>query len=175
MKPFGNAALRAQIAMRGQSQPRRLFQGSQNISLLHGTIVLTREGERPAEDIESGDSLITRTQGIAQVEAVRTRRAMLQAVSIAAGSLGGTRADGDLVVPWDQRILVRDWRAKAMFGQPQAVVPAYELVDGEFIRDLGLQMMDLTVLEFSRPHVIYAGGLELAAAAAPQENLRPAA
>ncbi|UWQ55387.1 Hint domain-containing protein [Leisingera caerulea] len=175
MKPFGNAALRAQIAMRGQAQPRRLFQGSQNISLLRGTTVLTREGERPAEDIKSGDSLITRTQGMAQVEAVRTRRAMLQAVSIAAGSLGDSRADGDLIVPWDQRILVRDWRAKAMFGQPQAVVPAYELVDGEFIRDLGLQMMDLAVLEFSRPHVIYAGGLELSAAAAPQEDLRPAA
>ncbi|KIC30074.1 MULTISPECIES: Hint domain-containing protein [unclassified Leisingera] len=175
MKPFGNAALRAQLAMRVQAQPRRLYQGSQNISLLRGTIVLTREGERAAEELKSGDSLITRTQGMAQVEGVRTRRAMLQAVCFAAGSLGDMRADSDLVVPWDQRILVRDWRAKAMFGQPQAVVPAYELVDGEFIRDLGLQMMDLTVLEFSRPHVIYAGGLELAAAAAPQENLRPAA
>ncbi|KIC08318.1 hypothetical protein RA19_20300 [Leisingera sp. ANG-M1] len=175
MKPFSNAALRAQLAARGQAQPRRLFQGSQNISLLRGTIVLTREGERAAEEIKAGDSLITRTQGMAQVERVRTRRAMLQAVCISEGSLGDTRADGNLTVPWDQRILVRDWRAKAMFGQPQAVVPAYELVDGEFIRDMGLQMMDLTILEFSRPHVIYAGGLELAAAAQASEDLRPAA
>lgn len=175
MKPFGNAALRAQLAARSQAQPRRLFQGSQNISLLRGTMVLTREGSRAAELISAGDSIITRTQGMAQVEAVRTRRAMVQAVCFAAGSLGDTQAGSDLTVPWDQRILVRDWRAKAMFGQPQAVVPAYELVDGEFVRDLGLQMMELTVLEFSRPHVIYAGGLELAAAAAPQEDLRPAA
>jgi len=175
MKPFGNAALRAQLAARGQARPQRLFQGSQKISLLRGTIVLTREGERAAEEIRAGDSLITRTQGMAQVESVRTRRAMLQAVCISAGTLGDTRGDGDLTVPWDQRILVRDWRAKAMFGQPQAVVPAYELVDGEFIRDLGLQMMDLTILEFSRPHVIYAGGLELAAAAQAPEDLRPAA
>ncbi|MEX0303349.1 MAG: Hint domain-containing protein [Leisingera sp.] len=175
MKPFGNAALRAQLAARSQARPQRLFQGSQNISLLRGTIVLTREGERAAEEIKAGDSLITRTQGMAQVDTVRTRRAMLQAVCISAGSLGDTRADGDLTVPWDQRILVRDWRAKAMFGQPQAVVPAYELVDGEFIRDMGLQMMDLTILEFSRPHVIYAGGLELAAAAQAPEDLRPAA
>ncbi|WP_264213773.1 Hint domain-containing protein [Leisingera thetidis] len=175
MKPFGNAALRAQLAMRGQAQPRRLYQGSQNISLLRGTMVLTREGARAAQALAAGDSIITRTQGMARIEAVRSRRAMLQAVSFRAGSLGGTRADSDLTVPWDQRILVRDWRAKAMFGQPQAVVPAYELVDGEFIRDLGLQMMDLTILEFSRPHVIYAGGMELAAAAAPDEDLRPAA
>ncbi|WP_323780877.1 Hint domain-containing protein [Leisingera sp.] len=175
MKPFGNAGLRAQLARRGQAHPRRLYQGSQNISLLRGTIVLTREGERPAEELKAGTSLITRTQGMAQVDSIRTRRAMLQAVCISAGSLGDIRADCDLTVPWDQRILVRDWRAKAMFGQPQAVVPAYELVDGEFIRDLGLQMMDLTILEFSRPHVIYAGGLELAAAAAPEEDLRPAA
>ncbi|NVK12911.1 MAG: Hint domain-containing protein, partial [Rhodobacteraceae bacterium] len=104
MKPFGNAALRAQMAMRVQAQPRRLFKGSQNISLLRGTIVLTREGERAAEELKPGDSLITRTQGMAQVEDVRTRRAMLQAVCIAAGSLGDMRADSDLVVPWDQRI-----------------------------------------------------------------------
>lgn len=80
-----------------------------------------------------------------------------------------------LMLPWDQRVLVRGWRAQAMFGQPQAVVPAYELVDGENVCDLGLQMTDLVILEFSRPHVIYAGGLELAATPQPQQDLCPAA
>lgn len=174
MTPLGNTALRAHQAPRGNRQPRQLFQGSQCVSLLRGTLVLTREGSCPAEQIRPGSSIITRSQGMARVEAVRTRRAMLQAVRFAAGSLGSSCAETGLSVPWDQKILVRDWRAKAMFGQPQAVVPAYELVDGEFIRDLGLQMMDLHILEFSRPHVIYAGGMELAAAL-PAAPVRPAA
>ena len=72
-------------------------------------------------------------------------------------------------------MLIRDWRAKAMFGQPQAVVPAFELIDDEFIRDEGLQMLDLCILSFDRPHVIYAGGMEIATSKAAGDGLRPAA
>lgn len=171
MKPIGNAALRAQLALRSQTRPQRLFQGRQTITLLQGTSVMTSAGARPAEIIRPGDQLLTRTRGMAEVAAVRSRRAMVQTVRFAAAAEDG----GSQLLPWDQRVLVRDRRAQAMFGQPQAVVPAYELVDGETVCDLGLQMMDLVALEFSRPHVIYAGALELTAAAAPHEDLRPAA
>lgn len=175
MKPYGNAALRAQLALRSQLQPRRLFEGRQTITLVSDTQVQTPDGTCAAEDLSGADQILTRSQGAATITSSASRRAMVQVVSITAGALGGDRHGPDLLLPWDQRVLVRDWRARALFGQPQAVVPAHELVDGEFIRDLGLQMMDLTVLEFSRPHVIYAGGVELSAAAPRQEDLRPAA
>lgn len=175
MKSFDNAALRAQLALRSQLRPRRLFQGRQSITLLSNTLVRTPGGECAAGALTAEDQIMTRSQGAVAIESQTSRRAMVQVVSIAAGALGDINQASELVLPWDQRILVQDWRARAMFNQPQAVVPAHELVDGECIRDLGLQLMDLTVLEFTRPHVIYAGGVALAAAAAPQEDLRPAA
>ena len=42
------------------------------------------------------------------------------------------------------------------------MVRAGDLVDGEFVCDLGLLPMMLHQLHFAQPHVIYAGGLEVA-------------
>ena len=172
MKQIENAALRARLGLRDRIQPRRLFQGRQIITLPHGTCVRTDCGTRRAESIGASDHLLTRTGGSAKVMAVRSRKAMVQTVRFVNPMADG----GDQILPWDQPVLLRDWRAQALFGQPQAVVPAYELVDGEHICDLGMQMTELVVLEFARPHVIFAGGLELAAAAMQStDDLRPAA
>jgi hypothetical protein len=99
----------------------------------------------------------------------------MQAISIAAGSLGDTRPETDIVLPADQLILIRDWRAQALFGRDQALVPASTLVDGEFIRDQGRQALDLYSVKLEHQHVIYAGGLEVASASAAVIDLRPAA
>ncbi|WP_417475023.1 Hint domain-containing protein [Leisingera sp.] len=172
MKPFDSAALRARAAINSRVQTRRLLQGRQTVTLLQGARVETATGPCPVEILDAGDQLVTRTGGLAEIIAVRSRKAMIQTVRVS----GHASANGSSqVVPWDQRILVRDRLAQVMFGQPQAVVPAYELVDGVTVCDLGMQMANLVILEFARPHVIYANGLELAAAAVPEEGLRPAA
>lgn len=129
---------------------------------LRGTILLTQRGEMRVNDIVDGDKIITRDQGFVQVCHVSRSMQKTRAISFAAGSLGDTRPDQDLLLPAGQRVLIRDWRAQAMFGQKQAMVRADALVDGEFIRDLGQQNMELYQLHFEAPHVLYAGGLELA-------------
>jgi len=140
-----------------------------------GTILLTRDGEIPVEFLSPGDQVITRDTGFARIEAIRSRRTLTRAISFAAGSLGDTRPDQDLVLPAAQLVLIRDWRAQAMFGTAQALVRADALVDDEFIRDTGPQRMRLYQLQFARPHVIYAGGLELSCMTDSANNLRPAA
>lgn len=144
-------------------------------TLIAGTRVQTREGEIPVEALRAGDQIITRTQGYSHVAGIRKARSMMHGVTFAAGSLGHSHPGSDLILPINQQVLIRDWRAKAMFGQPQAVVPAFELIDDEFIRDEGLQMLDLCILSFDRPHVIYAGGMEIATSKAAGDGLRPAA
>ena len=62
-------------------------------------------------------------------------------------------------------MLVRDWRARALFGQSQAMTTAGQLIDEEFIHGIGPRRMTLIRLEFDRPRVIYAAGLELGTAA----------
>lgn len=129
-----------------------------------GTILLTRDGEMPVEFLSPGDRVITRDVGMVRLNRIRHRRTFTRAISFAAGSLGHTRPDQDLILPADQLVLIRDWRAQAMFGTAQAMVRADALIDDEFIRDLGPQKMLLHQLQFDAPHVIYAGGLELACA-----------
>ncbi len=146
-----------------------------SVALVCGTLIQTREGEISIENLKAGDQIITRTQGFSTLAGVRRSRAMMNAVRFKSGSLGHTRPGSDLLMPLNQKVLIRDWRAKAIYGQPQAVVPAFELIDGEFICDMGLQMLDLCILSFDRPHVIYADGMEVSTSAVAGNDLRPAA
>ena len=140
-----------------------------------GTILLTRDGEMPVEFLSPGDQIITRDAGMVRLDRIRHRRTVTRAISFAAGSLGHTRPDQDLILPADQLVLIRDWRAQSMFGKPQAMVRADTLIDDEFIRDLGQQKMQLYQLHFDTPHVIYAGGLELSCMTDTAASLRSAA
>lgn len=142
---------------------------------ISGTILLTQEGEMPVEFLSPGDRIITRDAGMVKLVSIRHRRTLAKAISFAAGSLGHTRPDQDLVLPGEQMVLLRDWRAKAMFGVDQAMVRADALVDDEFICNLGLQKMLLHQLVFDAPHVIYAGGLELSCMSDTAIRLQPAA
>jgi len=142
---------------------------------ISGTVLLTRDGEIPVEFLSPGDRIITRDAGMVRLENIRHRRTLTRAISFAAGSLGHTRPDQDLVLPPEQMVLIRDWRAQALSGVKQAMVRADTLVDGEFVQNLGLQKMLLHQLHFASPHVVYAGGLELPCMSPPAESLRPAA
>lgn len=130
-----------------------------------GTKVMTLDGEMPVEFLTEGDRVITRDTGMAVLKAVRTRKVACDVVHIAAGSLGHNRPETDVALPSGQEVLIRDWRAEALFGKKQAMVPASRLVDGEYVRNMGKGVMTVYELVFDTNHVIYAGGLEVAAAA----------
>ncbi|SEK59056.1 Hint domain-containing protein [Roseovarius nanhaiticus] len=131
--------------------------------VLSGSIILTLDGEMPVEHLLPGDRIVTRDSGTATLTSVYRHVLRVRAVRILAGSLGDTRPDRDVVLPENQQVLVRDWRAKALFGLRQVAAPAQSLIDGEFIISEGLMTMVLHELRFDTPHVIYADGLELVA------------
>lgn len=143
--------------------PRPLIPSSADSKsgLVTGTAVLTAKGEVPVEFLSPGDRIITRDAGLVPLSRLGRRRVIARAVCISAGSLGDMRPEEDLIVPAGQRVLIRDWRASAMFGRERAMAQAGELIDGEFITDLGPQKMLLHQLCFDTPHVFYGGGLEL--------------
>ncbi len=149
-----------------QARPaRHISPDTARNALAAGSVVLTLDGALPVEFISPGDRVITRDSGMAVVTDVRRSKTRMAAVSIKAGSLGSTRPDRDAVLPASQEILIRDWRADALFGASQALVSAARLVDGEYIRDLGEQELDVIGLVFDTPHILYADGLEVASAA----------
>lgn len=147
--------------------PARHIESDQALNaLVAGTVVLTLEGALPVEFINPGDRVITRDSGMAVVRQVRRRLRRMRAVSIRAGSLGNARPDQDITLSASQEVLVRDWRAPMLFGASQALIPVERLVDGEFIRLLGVIEVETVELVFDAAHILYADGLELASAAA---------
>lgn len=131
--------------------------------LAAGTKVMTLDGEMPVEFLTEGDRVVTRDTGMAKLKGVRSRKVACDVVQISGGSLGHNRPEADITVPSGQQLLIRDWRAEALFGKKIALVPAKNLVDGEYIRDLGKGVMTVYELVFDTDHIIYAGGLEIAA------------
>ena len=131
-------------------------------ALMSGTPVLTLDGELPVEFLQPGDRVLTRAgmRRLKQVEVSVVRNARV--VCISHGTLGVDRPAEDVMVSAGQEILVRDWRAKAMFGTVAAMIPAAKLADGEYIRAVTLAEARFFTLTFDADAVIYAGGLELA-------------
>lgn len=142
-----------------------------HVGLVSGTLLLTADGEIPVEYLSVGDRIITRNSGLVALGAVESVRARQEAVKIAAGSLGTTKPTHHVMVPAAQMVLVRDWRAKALRGASQAVMPAGCLIDDEFITSLGMRDMTLVRLGFDVPYVVYADGLEISVPAMKQATL----
>lgn len=129
--------------------------------MLLGTPVLTMDGEMPVEFLSPGDRVLTRNgmRRISSIEVTRVQNARV--VHIAPDSFGVGRPADDITVAPQQGIHLRDWRAKALFGKSEAVVPASRLCDGEYVRGDILAEARFVTLRFEAPEVIYAGGIEV--------------
>lgn len=135
--------------------------GNAGFGVGFGTPILTMEGVFPVEYLSPGDRIITRT-GARRLRAVEvTALNDVEMVLISHDILGQGRPNTDLIVHPGQPVLIRDWRAKALYGAAQAMVAAARLVDGEYIRFERIARMRLFTLRLEGEAVIYAGGLEL--------------
>ena len=108
---------------------------SRPTGLIPGTLVRTTEGEMPVEFLLAGDIVLTLS---GPVELRGT--SVLQARDFDVVILEPTAqvADGvrsrPLMVPADQQVLVRDWRATILHGQAQMLTTAASLVDDVLVR-----------------------------------------
>lgn len=130
--------------------------------MLAGTMVRTLDGVLPVDYLTPGDRIVTRSgaRRLASVSVVLRKQVHL--VRIRASSMGHDRPDQDLLLSPGQAIVIRDWRAKALYGVTAAAIPASRLADGEFICLETHRNARLFTLRFDDEEVIYAEGLELA-------------
>ena len=155
----GQMALRAEPAVLG---------------LVAGTQVRTLDGLLPVEYLQPGDRIVTRA-GARRLEAVSVvQRRMAGVVRIRATTLGHDRPEQDLLLAPGQPVLIRDWRARALYGVEVAAIPASRLADGEFIVAEVQQQVRLYTLRFAEDEVIYAEGLEVSCTAITANALAPA-
>lgn len=130
-----------------------------------GTPVMTLRGAVAVQDLLPCDRLVTRS-GARVLRAVTCTQATVALVRFPAGTLGHDRPDAALLLAPGQGVLVRDWRAHALYGQSQAVVPAARLADGQVVRRMPPAPVRLFTLHLDGPQVVQAAGLDLACAPA---------
>jgi hypothetical protein len=137
-----------------------------------GTRVRTLDGVLPVEYLQPGDRIVTRS-GARRLVAVSVRQSRaLDVVRVKAGTLGFDRPDADLVLGPGQPVIVRDWRARILYGADVAAVACARLADGEFVQRETREVR-LFTLRFAEDEVIWAEGMELACPAVAAK--RPAA
>jgi Hint domain len=130
--------------------------------ILAGTAVRTLDGVLPVEFLTPGDRIVTRNGARRLVAVSVAARRQVDLVRIRASSMGHDRPDQDLLLSPGQPVIIRDWRAKVLYGAPVAAIPAARLADGEFVVAESHHMVTLFTLRFEDDEVIYAEGLELA-------------
>lgn len=129
--------------------------------MAQGTTVLTADGLLPVEYLSPGDRIITR-DGVRVLVDVDVHVLVGDVVRVCASSQGHARPDDDVILGQEQTMLIRDWRAKALYGAAQAMVPVERMVDGELVRREKASGLRMYTLGFASAVVLYAGGLELA-------------
>ncbi|MEM6310762.1 MAG: Hint domain-containing protein [Pseudomonadota bacterium] len=142
----------------GQNRPEHAQDSCYGIAV--GTPIMTSDGSLPVEFLTAGDRIVTRNGGMTKLEGIDAVTRLTHAVRVSSDFLGG-EAEMDIMLPADQPVLVRDWRATAAFGLQQTMAAAGHLVDGVNFRDVGPRRMVLFRLSFDRPRIVYSHGLEL--------------
>ena len=124
-----------------------------------GTMIATADGERPVEDLQAGDLVMTVDHGPQPLIWIgRTAVAAegkLAPIRFAAGVLG---LDRPLLVSPQHRMLIDDWRASYLFGHTEALVAAHTLVNGDSVTRVEGGEVEYFHLLFQRHEIIVANG-----------------
>ena len=135
-----------------------------------GTMVTTPQGPRTIESLRPGERIDTADSGPQPVIWAGQRRmsgarlyAMphLRPVRIRSAALGGGRPDVDLLVSPQHRMLLRGAAANALFGTPEVLVRACDMVnDRDVTVDSAVREVTYVHVLLEAHHLVFANGLE---------------
>ena len=137
------------------------------VCFTRGTMIMTPRGEVAIEDLEEGDMVLTRDRGAQPIRWIGSQtveaKGKLAPVMIAEGALGNDR---DLRVSALHRMLITDWRAELMFGEPEVLAAAKHLVNGDTIYVEEGGEVEYFHMLFDNHEIVTANG-------APSESFHP--
>jgi len=131
------------------------------VAFSRGTnITLSTGAQKPVEDLQVGDRVLTRDDGsqIVRWIGVNTVRAVgdFAPIVIKAGTLNNTR---DLVVSPDHRLFIYQRRDALGAGRSEVLVKARHLVNGDTVVQQDGGFVDYFQLLFDEHQIIYAEGI----------------
>ncbi|MEM6372006.1 MAG: Hint domain-containing protein [Pseudomonadota bacterium] len=125
-----------------------------------GTRISTPDGDKMVEDLLPGDLVITQDDGPQPVRWIGTRTVAAEAefapIFIRAGTFG---THGDVQVSPLHRVLIRDSLAELLFGEPEVLVAAKDLVNDHAITRRVGGTVTYVHLMFDRHQVVFSEGL----------------
>lgn len=150
--------------------PDKRGTGGGVICFTPGTMIRTPEGLAAIETLREGDLIQTKDSGARPIRWIGSRRMTgarmlvmphLRPVRIRAGFMGAGLPRAGLLVSPEHRLLLKGRRAQELFGTPEVLVTARDLIDGASVA------VDFKVREVSYIHVLldhhqvlWANGLE---------------
>ena len=144
-----------------RSGVRKKFAQVACVSFTRGThITLGSGAQKPIEDLKIGDQVLTRDDGVQAVRWIgqTTVRASgeFAPIVITAGTLNNA---GDLVVSPDHRLFVYQRSDQIGAGQPELLVKARHLVNGDTVYVQHGGFVEYFQILFDAHHIIYAEGI----------------
>jgi hypothetical protein len=125
------------------------------VCFCRGTMIETKSGARPVEDLREGDLILTRDNGYQPLRWVTSStiggRGPQAPIRIAAGALGN---DTELMVSPLHKMLISGWRAELYLGQDEALVMAKSLVNGDTIRPAPCLTVEYFHIMFDRHEIV---------------------
>lgn len=132
-----------------------------------GTLIATPKGERKVEELEVGDRVITRDNGIQEVRwvgaremsgAALARSAHLQPVLIRKGALGNNLPERDMMVSPNHRVLVANDKTALYFEEREVLVAAKHLTGLEGVDIVEVSGTTYIHIMFDQHEVILSDG-----------------
>ncbi|GKY88985.1 Ig-like domain-containing protein [Sinisalibacter aestuarii] len=132
-----------------------------------GTMIATPKGERRVEELEPGDRVITRDNGIQEIKWVGHKPITfkelaaadhLKPVLIKAGALGNGLPERDMMVSPNHRVLVANDRTTLYFDEREVLAAAKHLVDNQGIQVVEPLGVTYVHFMFERHEVVLSDG-----------------
>jgi len=132
-----------------------------------GTLIATARGERKVEDLEVGDRVITRDNGIQSIRWIgkralgtreMTRAPHLRPVLIREGALGNGLPERDMMVSPNHRVLIASEKTALYFEEPEVLVAAKHLVDMDRIDQTDVAEVAYYHFMFDQHEVVLSDG-----------------
>ena len=129
------------------------------VCFTRGTMIKTIKGERPIEDLEPGDRILTYDRGYQPLRWIGSTRVAgvgkFAPIRFARGVLGNDRP---LLVSPQHRMLLRGWQAELYTGETEVLVPATHLVNDSTITRMTGGEVEYFHLLFDQHELVFGNG-----------------
>ena len=135
-----------------------------------GTLISTVTGQRPVQDLQVGDLVVTADNGLQAVRWIGRKHLTgarlfafpeLRPIKILAGSLGNDLPERDMWVSPQHRMLLNEPVLNTRFGEPEMLTPAKGMcnANGVFV-DRTCVRIDYIHILFEQHEIIFANGVK---------------